>query len=268
MLFINLCSMKSKSESFEQTMRSFGYRYSLPTVFDDFLTMVLCSFSRKPGTGVSYHEDLYLATIGKYKTDELPRPFPHLLAILVLEMEERKGSDSGNDVLGECYELHLSQSHKAQHFTPWPVCVFMAKSITLEKRPKQDTLRILDPCCGSGRMLLAAAKELGPQYEYYGIDIDPVCIRMTAINLFLNGLFHAEVMCADALVPSDFRMSYVTSLFPFGVFRMDDKEDSPLWHMQQSALRPASASAAQSTQADSPSTEVQSDAKPAQLKLF
>jgi hypothetical protein len=59
---------------------------------------------------------------------------------------------------------------------------------------------------------------------------------MTALNLFLNGVFEAEVMCADALSPNDFRMSYAISFMPLGIFRIEDREKSSLWHMHVNAF--------------------------------
>jgi hypothetical protein len=112
--------------------------------------------------------------------------------------------------------------------------MFMAKCVTetaLENKTEDRPLRILDPACGSGRMLLAAQKCNGRHHEFYGIDIDHTCIKMAAVNLFLSGLFHSETLCGDALMPKDFRMSYRTSFLPFGLFRIQDKEQSTLWHM-------------------------------------
>jgi hypothetical protein len=54
---------------------------------------------------------------------------------------------------------------------------------------------------------------------------------MTALNLFLSGLFHSESLCANALLPEDFRISYRTSFLPFGLFRVKEKEQSLLWHI-------------------------------------
>lgn len=224
--------MKTKEETFESLIKKFEHRYDLRSVFDDFLTLCICAFSHNPITGKSHDEDLYLETIGKYKEDELKNTFSFMLAVLVNQMEQRVGSGLGNDVLGEFYEQNLYRKGASQYFTPWPICSFMAQitgneSIVATHWP----LRILDPSCGSGRMLLASAKVNGPKQEYYGIDIDETCVKMTAINLFLNGMFHSEVMCANALSPSDFRVSYKVSFLPFGIFRITEKEDSLLWHL-------------------------------------
>ena len=57
------------------------------------------------------------------------------------------------------------------------------------------------------------------------------CVKMTVLNLFLNGVFYSEVMCADALIPGEYYGSFIVSLVPFGIFRMEDKKKSLLWHL-------------------------------------
>src|ERR1019366_498793 len=225
--------MKNQTDTFDKKIRLFEYRYDLRTVFDDFLTMTCCAFSQNPATSKSHDEDLYLETIAKYKEDALRFEFPKLLACLTVEMTDRCDSDTGNDVLGEFYEQNLCRKGAAQFFTPWPICMFMAKCTaeSLEEKSGDRPLRILDPSCGSGRMLLASNRVNGPTHEYYGVDIDETCVKMTALNLFLNGMFHSEALCADALLPEDFRVSYRTSFLPFGLFRIKEKEQSLLWHI-------------------------------------
>lgn len=230
--------MTTKQESFAKLMDSFQYRYDTGRVFEDFLTMSICAVTQNIMTGVSHYEDLYLETIAPYKTDALRHQFPKMFAALVLEMEERVGSASGNDVLGEYYQDNLAKKKgKGQFFTPWHLCEFMAQlTVGDDCKDKALPLRIIDPCCGSGRMLLAGAKHHGEYHQYYGIDIDHTCVKMTALNLFLNGIFHAEVMCADALDADDFRISYRISQYPLGIFRMEDKEQSHLWHSARYAF--------------------------------
>lgn len=228
--------MKSKKETFTSLLDEFRYKYDLSQVFEDFLTMSLCAFSHDPRIGKSHDEALYMETVARYKTNELRHNFPKMLAALILEMEAR--SPFGNDLLGEYYELNLAKKKgKGQFFTPWPICQLMASCVSEETNEEREKpLRIIDPSCGSGRMLLAGAKYNGTQQEYFGIDIDQTCVKMTAINLFLNGIFHGEIMCADALMPNDFSVSYVLSFLPFGVFRITEKEKSPLWHSYNSSF--------------------------------
>jgi hypothetical protein len=232
--------MKSKTQTFAEKMRLFEHITDLRTVFDDFLTMTLCSFGQIPGAGKSYDEVLYLETIDKYKHLELRHEFPKLLDCLINEMTERINTNDtgmGWDILGEFYETNLQRKGLSQFFTPWPICMFMAQCSVDEARKSNESndrpLRILDPSCGSGRMLMAASRIAGAHEEYFGIDIDQTCVKMCAINLFLSGLFHTETMCGNALLDDDFCVSYKTSILPIGVFRIQEKTQSKLWHLLQ-----------------------------------
>ncbi|MCW3120980.1 MAG: SAM-dependent methyltransferase [Flavipsychrobacter sp.] len=229
--------MKSKTETFASLMDSFTYRYDTRSVFEDFLTMSMCAVTQIPGEGKSHYEDLYLETIAKYAKDEVRHVFPKLFSQLIVEMEARVSDSMGNDVLGDYYEQHFCKRGSGQFFTPFPVCEFMSMCLAGDETKEADKpLRILDPTCGSGRMLIAAGKNFGPGNEYYGIDIDHTCVKMAALNLFLNGRFHSEVMCADALRQDDFRISYAISMLPLGIFRIEDKEKSKLWHMHKNSF--------------------------------
>ncbi len=224
-----------KQETFEELLLSYGYRYDLRIVFEDFLTMVLCAFAFDPLTQKSHYEDLYLETIRKNPSKNDYDKFPVLLSVLVIEMTDEKVPSLGYDVLGSFYEKHLYRKGASQFFTPWPICKFMAK-ITTTENDTQKPLHVIDPCCGAGRMLVTSAHEIGKEHYYYGINIDLVCVKMTVINLFLNGCFYAEVMCANALTHDDFIVSYKISFLPFGIFRIDNKEDSSLWHMYRESF--------------------------------
>lgn len=233
MVLKNHSSMSTK-QSFSSLMLQFEHRYDLRTAFDDFLTVSLCSLSINPLTRKSYDEDLYLDVIRQYEKDDLRHLFPEAFAQMVLEMESRKGSSEGNDVIGDFYQEHLYRKRSSQFFTPWSVCEAMAKITCAEETEK--VLNVLDPTCGSGRTLLASAFELGNKHFYYGIDLDSTCVRMSAMNLFLNGIFNGEVMCTDALNPDDFRCSYKFSIFPLGVRLITEKENSTLWHLHRNSF--------------------------------
>ena len=226
--------MKAKTD-FTSIIKQFEYHYDLRTVFGDFLSMTLCAVAPNPLTGVSHYEDEYLKVIEKYKLSPLRKEFPKLLGQLIFEMEERHDSSLGNDILGEFYEQYIYRKGAAQFFTPPPICEFMARCQG-EKSENEKPLNILDPACGSGRMLLAASRTLGKDNHFYGIDIDQQCAQMTALNLFFNGLFKSEVIWGDALNASNFNISYKISFLPFGVFRIYEKENSLLWQMQHNSI--------------------------------
>lgn len=72
-------------------------------------------------------------------------------------------------------------------------------------RPYYRPVRILDPCCGSGVLLLAMAEGQPLPFlrhglvELWGIDIDPLCVQMTRVNLKVHGYPAAHIWCGDAL---------------------------------------------------------------------
>jgi type I restriction-modification system DNA methylase subunit len=62
---------------------------------------------------------------------------------------------------------------------------------------------ILDPACGSGRMLLAAAK-INRHNTFFGADLDGTCCKMALINMLLNSL-QGEISHMKSLSKEFFR---------------------------------------------------------------
>lgn len=232
--------------SFAELILRIAHRFSITHVFDDFLTMSIAALTQNLATKVSWYEEEYLKTIERYRNSDLRFEFPNVFAVLVDEMEHRYSSASGNDVLGEFFEQHISNGRNGQFFTPYHICRFMTllNQDSLEQHDEQ--LRILDSSCGSGRMLLAAHQTFGVGHEYFGIDIDLVCVKMAALNLFLNGIWNSEVLCANALIPGDFVIAYKISFLPLGIFKIEQKEHSRLWQLHNASFEtPATSSDSQ-----------------------
>ena len=70
-----------------------------------------------------------------------------------------------------------------------------------------DPITICDPCCGSGVMLLAGARQF-PAWaaqaglvQLYGMDIDQTCVTMAQVNMMLYGLNGAGLHSALTATP-------------------------------------------------------------------
>jgi type I restriction enzyme M protein len=177
--------MKDCYNNLGKAIDKIAYRHQATRVFDDLLEMTICAFSY--GT----MEERYLEIAKNYNPDEM-NLFAHALGALVLDYENCATPDGGwDDVLGTYFETCNSMStaqRMGQFFTPVSVCDLMAKIVQGEI--KVDTT-ICDPCCGSGRNLIAHSR-LAPSNRlkgmYFGMDLDRRCVNMCTINMVMYGL--------------------------------------------------------------------------------
>lgn len=189
-------------------------------VFEDWLDIVHATLRMLPQHALS------VATIGKpaddppdikatwerlnqeYKAQDWQHLQAAMLALFDVVEERVKawGSVTGPnvggaswDVLGDIYqEINATSAHSGQFFTPWHLactCANVVAGETLESlRDRDEPLRISDPACGSGVMLLAAAASLPREavqrgwVRFYGNDIDATCVKMAQINMMMYGL--------------------------------------------------------------------------------
>ncbi len=134
---------------------------------------------------------------------------------------EAARADPWADILGPVYmdvASRWKRSGMGQFFTPWPVAQCMAK-LTINPAhllSQPGYVRIGEPACGSGVMLLAVCAEVAEQVGSDGIaklsldatDRDQLCALMCATQVAANALLHAapghvEVWCANSLAPAD-----------------------------------------------------------------
>ena len=92
---------------------------------------------------------------------------------------------------GPLYEEYAANHYTGQYFTPSTVARLMAR-ITHTAPPETGRFKVLDPACGAGACLIAAAKEQTFEQNgraiFVGQDIDLNCARMTALNLMFFNL--------------------------------------------------------------------------------
>jgi type I restriction-modification system DNA methylase subunit len=176
-------------------------------------------------------ESRFLELSKKYDTEGINKLFVELLNLY-------KDCDTWTDPLGEFYEgMSLSKTAGfSQFFTPNHVCEMMARMTNAEVTEK-SIYKILDPCSGSGRMLLASNFVRQNELDYFcAIDLDRTCVLMTALNMMFHGLC-GEVVWKNALDDSDWREGFIINPY----LRSDnipsieilEKENSFVWRNAQ-----------------------------------
>lgn len=188
---------------FNKQFNLLNYKYDTADVFSDMLDLMVTLFIWEGD------KELGDRLKKKYKDDY------QQLCVLVQEMlHAYKNGIGGNDDhpddwnwydgIGEYYEV-ITSSYKSsrlgQFFTPKPICDMMAlithSDLKIENFEDKTITKLSDPCCGSGRMVLAYNK-VSPNNYHYATDIDTICTKMTAVNMAIHGI-RGQVVCADAL---------------------------------------------------------------------
>lgn len=142
-----------------------------------------------------------------------------------LLMEYKKGIERRGwyDPLGDLF-MDFSKgfaSLKGQFFTPQEMCDLMASVVLNGDEPEGQITKfgrralINDSSAGSSRNLLAgyyrAMEQLKWKRKPYLVaeDLDPLCVKMSALNLCVHGCF-GEVVCHNTLTePASVRFGYI-----------------------------------------------------------
>jgi hypothetical protein len=201
--------------------------------FEDFLHVSVCALS---GGAM---EDEYLAVVGKHSNGKKGSrgcdSLAHMFGELVEQMEETRGEMK--DVLGDLFQGAITYGEAGQFLTPEPITRMMAKISTADFVPEEGkTPSVCDPCCGSGRLLLAVAEE-HRHWQFVGQDVDLRCVRMTALNLAFRNLY-GYVIHGDSLALEQ-RLVYRTGFNGRGFARPIALEVCPAPVLQTASEEPA-----------------------------
>lgn len=214
---------KNYLQQFSTVMDSLGRRFDLPRVFDDFLTVSMCSVHQ---TNIrtqlvekdQENEALYMKTIHPYSRDELNQ-FAKLMSYIQLNAYE----NPYNDLLGQYFTEHITNGRNGQFFTPHGVSAMMTQMTIGETVPENK--RIYDPSCGSGRLLLDFA-QVAPNNLFYANDVSISCAKMTSLNFIFNGL-RGEVACMNTL-SMEWVTGWAINIPSIGISPIE-KEASQIW---------------------------------------
>lgn len=105
------------------------------------------------------------------------------------------------DIIGECYIYLISRfasdagKKAGEFYTPATVSTLLAKLVA----PKPGNI-ICDPACGSGSLLIRAAKEVGNHnYALYGQEMSNATWALAKMNMFLHTESGAHIHWGDTL---------------------------------------------------------------------
>lgn len=160
---------------FDKLYNQFSFR-APDTFFDHWLEFILWNWNIEPKPIPDW----------PYSISE-NRRFLEATRNLALALSDMLRIKPWYDAFGEIYETrvasHLRKHGKGQYFTPMNVAECMAALVDGDYKDKDV---IVDPCCGSGRLILAA-HELNPKATFVAVDLDRTCCMMAAVNFLLHG---------------------------------------------------------------------------------
>ena len=180
----------------EKAIRQLAYAHHLFTIFRHFVELSAIALSNVADPiNKAVREAQYLAIVKQYKPEEFQK-FPPMLGMLVECLEQEQ-----TDVLGRLYHrLVIHNNQSGQFFTPYPVCLAMAKMLVHDAKhlvKEQGFIRAQEPCVGSGGMVMALAQALREE----GINYQQ-CLHVTAIDLDIIAVHMSYVQCTLLHIPA------------------------------------------------------------------
>ena len=105
------------------------------------------------------------------------------------------------DIIGDAYEYMIGEfatlagKKAGSFFTPQQVSEIMAQIVS----PVEND-RVYDPTCGSGSLLIRAARKGGfDKVQMYGQEVNSSAISMARMNMFIHGVKDANIKWGDTL---------------------------------------------------------------------
>lgn len=180
------------------------YSFAGYNSFYDGLELMYCTLTRFQ----SGQEEKYMEIVKRHG-DDFPRIISKVFSMLYKHFSYDRNFE---DILGQVYmETGWYRKPAGQFFTPFNLALMVARMQLgeghTEKSPDDYPLKVLDPACGSGVMLLAFKQAIAEKfdreairyYRFYGQDIDATCVLMTRIQLLMtDDWYMSNLMLATA----------------------------------------------------------------------
>lgn len=117
------------------------------------------------------------------------------------ELDLRPSKLEGRDIIGDAYEYLIANfasdvgKKSGEFYTPSEVSTLLAKLVA----PKESST-IYDPTCGSGSLLIRAAKEIGnDNFVIYGQESNGQTHALCRMNMYLHQINEPKIQRGDTL---------------------------------------------------------------------
>ena len=231
---------KNQGTAFQRLMLTYAEDYEIKDLFSDLLTVMLWDLSSNRSYAEISREG-YADLILRYVDRRPYVDFHRVFTAVITDMQARRYSPDGSDVLGDFYEQYLAEEFDLPLFTPQSLCdqaaLMLARGVQDEDAFRKKPQRFIDSTCGSGRALVAAGRTYGVHHHFYGVASHELHAKIATLNLFLSGMHRGEVLWADAAEPAYFKASYILRSCPFGVYRTEKREESDLARIMQGLIK-------------------------------
>ncbi|MDX2286079.1 MAG: type I restriction-modification system subunit M [Bacteroidia bacterium] len=134
------------------------------------------------------------------QTKDRNRRLKNLLADFA-ELDLQPSHLENTDIIGDAYEYLIAKfasdagKKAGEFYTPSQVSTLLAKLMS-----PQPGMRICDPACGSGSLLIKVAKEVGSNnFSPYGQEVNGSTWALCRMNMFLHEMDNARIEWGDTL---------------------------------------------------------------------
>lgn len=152
------------------------------------------------GSGIFRNIDFNSSNLGDIK-DKNSRLKNLLIDFSDPKLDLRPSHLEGRDIIGDAYEFLIANfasdagKKAGEFYTPSEVSTLIAKLTKSE-----PGARICDPTCGSGSLLIKAAKEVGSKnFSLYGQESNGSTWALAVMNMLLHGFDTAKIRWGDTI---------------------------------------------------------------------
>ena len=196
-LFCNVCKKAKDDENLNETLEK---------IFNNIENSAKGAESEDDFSGLFADVDVNSNKLGA----TVPKRNERLVKILdgINKINLGNYQDNSIDAFGDAYEflmgMYASNAGKSggEFYTPQEVSELLTKLAVVGKT---SVNKVYDPACGSGSLLLKAAKILGKENVrngFYGQEINLTTYNLCRINMFLHDIGYDKfnIACEDTLV--------------------------------------------------------------------